>query len=92
MDPLFKPDVLKASHLKYINLQKHSCSVDMYLSLLSVCPYYTHLTIRFQYETLFYLNNTTPLKRHLNAGILDRHLSQRCQFEQNDYSNLKVVS
>jgi hypothetical protein len=63
----------------------------MYLNLLSLCPVYTHLTIRFQYETLFYLNNNTPLQRHLNAGILGRHLSQRCQFEQNDYSNLTDV-
>jgi hypothetical protein len=62
----------------------------MYLSLLSVCPLYTHLTTRLQFETLFYLNNITPLQRHLRAGILDSHLSQRFQFEQNDRSNLNV--
>ena len=91
MDTLFKPDVLKTSHLKrHKSLKNHCCSVDMYLSLLSVRPLYTHLTVRFQNETLFHLN-ITPLHRQLNAGILGRHLSQRRQFEQNDYSNINVV-
>jgi len=40
-------------------------------SIVSLSTTHTHLTIRFQYGTLFYFNNITPLQRQLNAGILD---------------------